>query len=78
MSHSYLDKVLYHGLNLQAAIETGNESRIQSYFDKVNYFIAREQEVYGDQAMENLYSALTPEIIEALYTAEEIVENCNA
>jgi len=70
---SYLNKVLYHGLNLQAAIATGNEARIQSYFDKVNYFISREQEVYGDQAMEDLYEALTPEIIEALYTADTML-----
>ena len=70
---SYLNKVLYHGLNLQAAMNTEDLNQIERCYDKVSYFIAREQEVYGDQAMEDLYEALTPEIIEALYTADTML-----
>lgn len=70
---SYLQKVLYHGLNLQAAMNTGDINRIERCYDKVSYFIAREQEVYGDQAMEDLYAALTPEIVEAIGEANDLL-----
>jgi hypothetical protein len=70
---SYLQKVLYHGLNLQATMNTGDINRIERAYDKVSYFISREQEVYGDQAMEDLYDALTPEIVEAIGEANDLL-----
>jgi hypothetical protein len=70
---SYLQKVLYHGLNLQAAMNTGDINKIERCYDKVSYFIVREQEVYGDQAMEDLYAALTPEIVEAIGEANDLL-----
>jgi len=70
---SYISKVLYHGLNLQAAMNTGDINLIERNYDKVSYFIVREQEVYGDQAMEDLYAALTPEIIEAIGEANDLL-----
>jgi hypothetical protein len=70
---SYLNKVLYHGLNLQAAMNTEDLNKIERCYDKVSYFIAREQEVYGDQAMEDLYDALTPEIVEAIGEANDLL-----
>jgi hypothetical protein len=70
---SYLQKVLYHGLNLQAAMNTGDINKIERCYDKVSYFIVREQEVYGDQAMEDLYDALTPEIVEAIGEANDLL-----
>ena len=70
---SYFQKVLYHGLNLQAALKTGDLNRIDRCYDKVSYFILREQEVYGDQAMEDLYDDLTPEVVEAIGEANDLL-----
>ena len=69
----YFQKVLYHGLNLQAALKTGDIDRIERCYDKVSYFILREQEVYGDQAVEDLYDDLTPEVIEAIGEANDLL-----
>ena len=64
---SYLNKVLYHGLNLQAAMSNEDINLINRCYDKVSYFISREQEVYGDQAMEDLYDALPMEMARAIW-----------
>jgi len=70
---SYLNKVLYHGLNLQAAMNTEDLNQIERCYDKVSYFIAREQEVYGDQAMEDLYDALPEEMMTAIGEANDLL-----
>lgn len=70
---SYLNKVLYHGLNLQAAMSNEDINKIESCYDKVSYFIAREQEVYGDQAMEDLYDALPIEMATAIGEANDLL-----
>lgn len=70
---SYLNKVLYHGLNLQAAMNTEDLNQIERCYDKVSYFIAREQEVYGDQAMEDLYDALPIEMATAIGEANDLL-----
>lgn len=70
---SYLNKVLYHGLNLQAAMKNEDINSIERSYDKVSYFIAREQEVYGDQAMEDLYEALTVEMVCAISEANDLL-----
>jgi hypothetical protein len=70
---SYLNKVLYHGLNLQAAMSNEDINRIERCYDKVSYFIAREQEVYGDQAMEDLYDALPTEMATAIGEANDLL-----
>jgi hypothetical protein len=46
---------------------------MEKAYDKVMYFVNREREVYGDQAMEDLYNALTPEILEAISYADFII-----
>lgn len=70
---SYLNKVLYHGLNLQAAMSNEDINLINRCYDKVSYFISREQEVYGDQAMEDLYDALPIEMAIAIANANDIL-----
>ena len=77
---SYLEKVLYHGFKLQAAVNKFQNNEfvtdtlpMEKAYDKVMYFVNREREVYGDQAMENLYGALTPEILEAISYADFII-----
>ena len=70
---SYLNKVLYHGLNLQAAMSNEDINLINRCYDKVSYFISREQEVYGDQAMEDLYDALPIEMASAIANANDIL-----
>ena len=70
---SYISKVLYHGLNLQAAMNTGDINLIERNYDKVSYFIAREQEVYGDQAVEDLYDALPVEMAIAIGEANDLL-----
>jgi hypothetical protein len=70
---SYINKVLYHGLNLQAAMSNEDINRIERCYDKVSYFIAREQEVYGDQAMEDLYDALPTEMATAIGEANDLL-----
>ena len=70
---SYINKVLYHGLNLQAAMNTEDINKIERCYDKVSYFIAREQEVYGDQAMEDLYDALPIEMATAIGEANDLL-----
>ncbi len=70
---SYLNKVLYHGLNLQAAMSNEDINLINRCYDKVSYFISREQEVYGDQAMEDLYDALPMEMAIAIANANDIL-----
>ena len=70
---SYLNKVLYHGLNLQTAMNTEDLNQIERCYDKVSYFIAREQEVYGDQAMEDLYDALPIEMATAIGEANDLL-----
>ena len=70
---SYISKVLYHGLNLQASMNTGDINLIERNYDKVSYFIAREQEVYGDQAMEDLYDALPVEMATAIGEANDLL-----
>lgn len=59
---SYFDKVLYHGSQLVADMREENYTKADRSYDKAVYFILREKEVYGDQAMENLYDSL-PELI---------------
>ena len=46
---------------------------INRCYDKVSYFISREQEVYGDQAMEDLYDALPMEMAIAIANANDIL-----
>lgn len=77
---SYLNKVLYHGFKLQAAVNKFQNHEfvtdtlpMEKAYDKVMYFVNREREVYGDQAMEDLYNALTPEILEAISYADFII-----
>lgn len=77
---SYLEKVLYHGFKLQAAVNKFQNHEfvtdtlpMEKAYDKVMYFVNREREVYGDQAMEDLYEALTPEILEAISYADFII-----
>jgi hypothetical protein len=77
---SYLEKVLYHGFKLQAAVNKFQNHEfvtdtlpMERAYDKVMYFVNREREVYGDQAMEDLYDALTPEILEAISYADFII-----
>ena len=70
---SYINKVLYHGLNLQSALNTGDVHLIERAYDKVSYFINREQEVYGDQAMEDLYDALPIEMATAIGEANDLL-----
>ena len=77
---SYLEKVLYHGFKLQAAVNKFQNHEfvtdtlpMEKAYDKVMYFVNREREVYGDQAMEDLYDALTPEILEAISYADFII-----
>jgi hypothetical protein len=77
---SYLEKVLYHGFKLQAAVNKFQNHEfvtdtlpMEKAYDKVMYFVNREREVYGDQAMEDLYNALTPEILEAISYADFII-----
>lgn len=77
---SYLQKVLYHGFKLQAAVNKFQNNEfvtdtlpMERAFDKVMYFVNREREVYGDQAMEDLYDALTPEIVEAIGEANDLL-----
>ena len=70
---SYISKVHYHGLNLQAAMNTGDINLIERNYDKVSYFIAREQEVYGDQAVEDLYDALPVEMATAIGEANDLL-----
>lgn len=77
---SYLNKVLYHGINLQAVVNEFQNSEsatdtlpMENAFEKVMYFVNREREVYGDQAMEDLYNAMTPEILEAISYADFII-----
>jgi hypothetical protein len=77
---SYLEKVLYHGFKLQAAVNKFQNHEfvtdtlpMEKAYDKVMYFVNREREVYGDQAMEDLYNALSPEILEAISYADFII-----
>lgn len=70
---SYLNKALYHGLNLQAAISNEDIAAIDKSYSSISYFIDRERVVYGDGAMEALFEALTPEMVSAIATAEEIM-----
>lgn len=77
---SYLEKVLYHGFKLQAAVNKFQNHEfvtdtlpMEKAYDKVMYFVNREREVYGDQAMEDLYNALSEEILEAISYADFII-----
>jgi len=75
---SYTNKALYHGLNLQAAISNEDLIAIEKSYGSVSYFIDRERVVYGDAAMEDLFEALTPEMIAAIETAEEIMSSIDS
>ena len=70
---SYLNKVVYHAFNLKTALITGNQAEIEKSYDKTMYFINRELEGYGAQAMEDLYVKLDPELTAAILEAEELL-----
>lgn len=77
---SYLNKVLHHGFKLQFAVNKFQNHEfvtdtlpMEQAFEKVMYFINREREVYGDQAMEDLYNALSEEMLEAISYADFII-----
>lgn len=77
---SYLQKVLYHGFKLQAAVNKFQNHEfvtdtlpMEKAYDKVMYFVNREREVYGDQAMEDLYDALPIEMATAIGEANDLL-----
>ena len=54
-------------------MNTGDLYLITRNYDKVSFFISREQEVYGDQAMEDLYDALPVEMATAIGEANDLL-----
>ena len=78
---SYLNKVLYHGLNLQATMnafenaENPNEhtAQMEKSYDAMVHFIGREQEVYGDAAAEAIFENMTEEMLDAYEYAAHVL-----